>query len=64
MPATISFRCAACNASLKAATKLAHRSGPCPACGHRVIVPPKPLQDAGPVLVFDDRPTPPYPEFR
>jgi DNA-directed RNA polymerase subunit RPC12/RpoP len=64
MPAMISFRCVACNAPLKAAAKLANRSGPCPACGQRVVVPPKPLQDAGPVLLLDDRPAPANPQYR
>jgi DNA-directed RNA polymerase subunit RPC12/RpoP len=64
MSTKISFRCAACNAPLKAAVKLANRSGPCPACGQRVVVPPKPLPDAGPVLVFDDRAAAPSSQFR
>lgn len=55
MTRPISFRCPSCNARLKAPVQLQGMLRNCPGCGRRVTVPATRLQDAGPVLVFDDR---------
>jgi DNA-directed RNA polymerase subunit RPC12/RpoP len=55
MTRPISFRCSSCNAQLKAPVQLQGMTRNCPGCGRRVTVPGSRLQDAGPVLVFDDR---------
>jgi hypothetical protein len=55
MRRTISFRCLSCNARLRAPAQLQGLSRNCPGCGRRVTVPSTRIQDAGPVLVFDDR---------
>ena len=55
MTRLISFRCSSCNARLKAPVQLQGLLRVCPACGKRVSVSTQRLQDAGPVLVFDDR---------
>ncbi len=61
MTSTIAFRCSNCNVRLKAPVQLQGQWRKCPGCGRRVIVPPKPIQDAGPILVFDDRREASYP---
>jgi len=55
MTRPISFRCSSCNARLRAPVQLQGMSRNCPGCGRRVTVPSTRIQDAGPVLVFDDR---------
>ena len=57
MPNAISFRCPSCNARIKAPTQLRGCWRPCPSCNGRFIVRAQPPQDAGPVLVREERPT-------
>jgi DNA-directed RNA polymerase subunit RPC12/RpoP len=49
----ISFRCEGCQARIKAPAQLHGQMRSCPRCGHRFIVAPRPVEDAGPALVFD-----------
>jgi DNA-directed RNA polymerase subunit RPC12/RpoP len=52
---TFSFSCSACKARLKAPLQIIGRWRTCPNCGHRFVVPAKPIPDSGPRLIFDDR---------
>jgi DNA-directed RNA polymerase subunit RPC12/RpoP len=56
MNASLSFRCPACQARIKAPVQLIGQARTCPGCGHRLIVPVRAPEQSGPVLVFDDRP--------
>jgi hypothetical protein len=50
MPATLSLRCPACNARLKAPTRLLGQWRSCPACAKRLLVRVQAPPDAAPVL--------------
>jgi DNA-directed RNA polymerase subunit RPC12/RpoP len=51
MSERISFTCPGCQKKLAATVRQVGRTGPCPACGQRVIVPAFAPQEQGPVLV-------------
>jgi DNA-directed RNA polymerase subunit RPC12/RpoP len=58
MTRSFSFRCSACNAPLKAPVELIDHSRRCPVCRKRIMVRPRPPQEAGPMLVPFERPAP------
>jgi len=49
---SIRFSCTHCQASIKAAAQLSGRTGGCPRCGNRLVVPRRIPEDAGAVLVL------------
>jgi DNA-directed RNA polymerase subunit RPC12/RpoP len=51
MPHAIIFRCSGCRARIKAPAALRGQARPCPGCGRRLLVQPRPVEDAGPALV-------------
>jgi hypothetical protein len=54
MPAII-FRCPGCNARIKAPAQLLGKERQCPGCNTPFVVRTEPEEDAGPVLIVDDR---------
>lgn len=52
----ITFRCAGCDARIKAPSQLRGQLRACPGCGHRFVVQAAIPRDEGPALVPDDRP--------
>jgi DNA-directed RNA polymerase subunit RPC12/RpoP len=48
---TILFRCAGCDARIKAPLQMQGQMRACPGCGHRFVVRPRRVEDAGPALV-------------
>jgi len=52
MPASLRFRCPRCSARIRAPFQLSGRSRPCPGCRTSFVVPPLPMEDAGPRLVL------------
>jgi hypothetical protein len=57
----ISFRCPACRARIKAPPQLLDQVRPCPGCRQRFVVRPDAPEDAGVVLLRDERAPPPRP---
>jgi len=47
----ITFRCPSCRARIKASVALRGQLRSCPGCGWRLVVRPRPVEDAGPALV-------------
>ena len=47
----ISLRCGGCDARIKAPAQLSGQMRSCPGCGHRFVVRPQRIEDAGPALV-------------
>ncbi len=49
----LSFRCGGCRARIKAPVQLRGQTRSCPGCGHRLVVQPVRIEDAGPALVHE-----------
>jgi DNA-directed RNA polymerase subunit RPC12/RpoP len=54
MKAVLSFRCAGCQARIKAPFELLGQSRACPGCGYRLYIRLKAPPESGPMLVPDE----------
>jgi DNA-directed RNA polymerase subunit RPC12/RpoP len=54
MSIRLSFSCPACQTRLRASLERVGRSGSCPKCKEKIIVPPQTPEEEAPLLVMDE----------